>query len=762
MGLNSEGFLEPMVDETICTSCGACRKACPLLNEKGEDRQIIKNEHFFASWTKNKHLLHCSSSGGIFGEIASLMIKKGGSVYGAAWFRGGIKHIRCTTKDEIKLLLGSKYGQSDIGLTFRQVKDDLRKGIKVLFTGTPCQIAGLHSYLNKAYDNLLTADIICHGVPTRFLEEKYLKEEEIAHGEATEMAYRDKSDGWRSYSIRLTHSSGKRQVEGCYHSRFMRGFISDISLNTSCYKCPFTLGTYQSDITLGDCWGASKYLHPFWNHQGGISLIAIHTDKGLNTINSLRIVRHQISLDTAISFNGTLNKAPMEKPLQREQYIQELRSTKPLKDINNMYLNGFRQKFDVAILGLWMSNNYGGLLTSYALYKVVLKLGKSAVLLDHQYSYPYLNDTNAFGRFLRSEHPARAAVPTLRSLRATTEGIHTLLVGSDQVWHPVCGYEHYFFLDFAQASHRKIAYASSFGNSSHMYHGEYLQRSKAYLQRFDAISVREDSGLKLLHDTFGIDDATHLLDPVFLCDEEFWEELSEKEEVRLPREPYLLSYILNPTEEKQTAIAATAEQRGLRHIIYIFDAGLTCPPLLKHDKISIQCLQGVSVYQWLSLIKNASHVITDSFHGCCFAVIFKKQFHAIGNTWRGLDRFLSLVRMLDIPEVLTSEDNPEFKSTSLIDYTKLGLKLRELRRVSVDWLSAALNDDTRTEEKQQMNESIAAQLPPYRNKRTELRRLLMRKFPRFFKTRDSLKKALAMKAPRLFMVLKKIKRSILR
>lgn len=753
--LNDSGFLEPRVNESACVSCGLCKKVCLKLNPPA-DRQ--GESSFYAGWSKNKEQVLNCSSGGICGEAATSYIKQGHIVYGAVWDRTGIAHIRIDNLSDLPRIFQSKYGQSNTGDTYKQALHDLREGRKVLYTGTPCQIAGLKRFLGKEYENLLTIDIVCHGTPTRLLEEKFLSELERDNGMATRVSYRDKTHGWRSYSHVVKFEGGKEYKSGCFHDIWMRGFISDIALGESCYSCPYHIGTYQSDMTCGDCWGASKLVHPFWNHKNGISIISTHTEKGKQFLLNLPVQLHKVTPEKARGLNPGLNKQHTDIPLKRESYIQALRGTSSLKGINQEYLNGFRQKYDVAILGMWMGTNYGGLLTSYALYRTVRDMGYSTVLLDHQYCYPYNDHTNVFWSFIHREHPAIAAAPTLRSLKAATDGIETLLVGSDQVWNPYCGYQHYFYLDFAKPEHKKIAYASSFGNSLHMYQGEYRVRAEAYLQRFDAISTREEQGVDILNNHFGVGGAKHTLDPVFLKPASWWHTLASHGRLHTSGR-YLLAYILNSTPEKQAAIASAARERGIGNVLYIFD-GARKKDLDSQDGLHVSALNGIDVYSWLQAIRDAELVITDSFHGSCFSIIFKKQFFALGNTTRGLDRFTSLAKQFHIQHTLREETNATFPLECNINYEKVEQTLERLRKESIDWLACQLAATNRSETLQNLNKETADMYPPFRMRKEEISRFLRRKIPGFYAFQMQVKQKLSAKIPRLYGILRNLKRKL--
>ena len=202
-----EGFKYPVVEKNKCIDCGVCSKVCPLDNAQSN---FEEDKTSFACSAKDKNFARQSSSGGVFAILANMYVKEQAVIYGAAFDDNlNVCHIRADKKDELKSLYTSKYVQSDMGNAFRQVKGDLDNGKKVLFAGTPCQVAGLKSYLQKDYLNLLTVDFICHGLPSPLVWQRYIDElEQNLNNKITEISFRDKKDGWKNYYFKLSMVNG--------------------------------------------------------------------------------------------------------------------------------------------------------------------------------------------------------------------------------------------------------------------------------------------------------------------------------------------------------------------------------------------------------------------------------------------------------------------------------------------------------------------------------------------------------------------------
>jgi coenzyme F420-reducing hydrogenase beta subunit len=246
-----------------------------------------------------------SSSGGIFPLIAKKILNDGGVVYGAAFAKDfSIEHIRITETPDIRKLQGSKYAFGKLNSAYKDCKADLENGKKVLFTGTPCQVAGLRAYLKADYPNLYVVDFICHGTPALNTWMQYL--EEIANGrKVSEVYFRDKREGWDEYHVTVKFSDGSEYSVNHNNDLYIQGFIGETTLRKSCYQCKFKgIDNRQSDITLGDLWGA-KDLAPDLYDDKGTSLLIISSEKGRKIMDAIQtdIVTENIDVDKAFEIN---------------------------------------------------------------------------------------------------------------------------------------------------------------------------------------------------------------------------------------------------------------------------------------------------------------------------------------------------------------------------------------------------------------------------------------------------------------------------
>ena len=297
---DDEGFLYPVTNKNICIDCHLCEQVCPILNQI-EGRHPLQ---IYTTFNPDMTVRMNSSSGGIFSMFAEQVIKEGGVVFGALFDEHwNVVHGYVDTLEGITLLRGSKYVQSRIGNAYQEAKLLLKEGRKVLFSGTPCQIAGLKTYLrHKEYENLLTIDVVCHGVPSPGVWRKYLQEEvaQQRDGKNTVLprpihekdvlvegiSFRDKGLGWKKYSFALalstTNGSGEKfSFCSCMplnENPFLKGFIADLYLRPSCYHCVYKNFSSQSDVTLADAWGVWDY-YPKMYDDKGTSLLILSTSK---------------------------------------------------------------------------------------------------------------------------------------------------------------------------------------------------------------------------------------------------------------------------------------------------------------------------------------------------------------------------------------------------------------------------------------------------------------------------------------------------
>ena len=326
MKADDEGFLYPSVNKDTCVNCGLCEKICPVLNKPASNQPLAT----YAAKHKDTEVKLKSSSGGMFTALAEYILKQGGVVFGAAFDKDWqVSHQWAENLEALDKLRRSKYVQSDINGTYKKAEDFLKAGRQVLFTGTPCQIAGLKNYLRKDYNNLLTADIICHGVPSPAVWAKFLKENfDVFKIKA--INFREKRIAWNTFYLSfllddgLLYANGKKKtfleflydklkikkrINWGYYNAFFVGFLYELINRISCHNCVFR-GKRFADFSLGDLWGKWPEIISAEDEKYGVSLVTVNTKKAKLIFTQLPITVNIVDYDRAAKVNFPLETSP--------------------------------------------------------------------------------------------------------------------------------------------------------------------------------------------------------------------------------------------------------------------------------------------------------------------------------------------------------------------------------------------------------------------------------------------------------------------
>ena len=322
---DTEGFSYPKIDNAKCIKCSLCKKICPALNPLKKECEYTKA---FAAVNKDENIRLESSSGGIFTALAEKIIEEGGVVFGAKFTDDfSVAHGFAETNEGLADFRGSKYLQSIIGNSYKDCKHFLNAGRKVLFSGTPCQIQGLKKYLGCEYENLLTVDFICHGVPSPLLWKKYIDYRAgkflAKRGDIVKTAFRQKNDGWKLFSLSLTFANNREYRATLKKDPYMQIFLRDLALRNSCYNC-FARGIARvSDITLADFWGVQNVL-PEIDDDKGTSFVIAHSDTSNKLLCKLQNCTFtEIAVSDGAKYNTATENSP-KKPKQRDYFYSDL------------------------------------------------------------------------------------------------------------------------------------------------------------------------------------------------------------------------------------------------------------------------------------------------------------------------------------------------------------------------------------------------------------------------------------------------------
>lgn len=350
------GFLYPEINKELCIKCGVCKKVCAYQNISPTKRPLKA----FAAVNKNKEQLMKSASGGVFSALATNVLNKGGVAFGATLtFEDGHaipKHIAIDHVEQLPLLQGSKYVQSSIGDTYKQAKMYLQEGRLVLFSGTPCQIGGLYGYLGKDYENLITIDVICHGVPSAKMFDDYLQNERIKRKAQSVIGYsfRDKKKGW-GMNGRLDLQFADKKVKSFYIPARLASyntlFLDGDTYRENCYSCKYAGALRPADLTIGDYWGI-EVEHPEllkkkqYEEHYGISCILANTDKGIMVCEGINNqILAESTFEKVSNKNGQL-KEPSRKSIKRD-YVLDLYTQNGYRNLDMWFQNSYRRQIMV-------------------------------------------------------------------------------------------------------------------------------------------------------------------------------------------------------------------------------------------------------------------------------------------------------------------------------------------------------------------------------------------------------------------------------
>lgn len=682
-----EGFKYPKIDERSCINCGKCEKACPVLHAETAGRTL--HPAFYAVWNRQDEARLSSSSGGVFRVLAEDVLADGGVVYGAAFdVHNRLRHVRAESADALVPLTGSKYVQSEIGTAFCQVRADLKNGRRVLFTGTPCQVAGLYAFLGGDDANLLTADVLCHGVPSPAVFERYL--ESLGVGEKCRIEFRNKDNGWKKYEVVV----GDRVHETFRANAYMKGFLSNLYLRPSCASCRFVGCRRPGDLTLGDFWGAGNFRKRY-DDDKGTSLVLLNSPKARSIFQTLQdkfSLAEQVPSDSAVPFNPSLVHA--SKPdARRAAFFDDFEAGKSWEELAASYITTEEPpRRKTGILNLQHTNNFGACLVAYALQTAIERCGSKAQVINYRpekkarpFSGAFRRERAAgrnFEKFRRRFLNLTRVCRNMDDLSELNASLDSFVVGSDQVWRfrYVYRFLQEYLLAFAAPSKTLFSYAASFGTDFWEGNDQATEIMREKLLRFNRVSVRGESGIAICREAFG-SEAVRVLDPTLLLSAADYAPIIKESQLKLPGR-YVAKMILDETPEAAAEVERLAKEKGWE-VVDIYGSRKKIG-----GKEAMLCRP---VGDWLKLLQNADYVVTDSFHCVCFSLIFEKQFICVVNPERGISRLDSLLGIFGLRDRLIDSlkgFRPDGRET---DYRQIECLLQVERKKAYRYLSDCLS-----------------------------------------------------------------------
>ena len=452
---NDAGFYTPHIDPNKCIDCGLCTSVCP------QEKEISKRKEATTCYAvmADDDIREQSASGGVFAAIAKEYFTNNGYVCGAAFSKDfkHVNHIIINYEKDLIHLQNSKYVQSNIGNTFSEIRILLENGKEVLFSGTPCQVAGLNSYLGKDYDNLLTMDLVCHGIPSPLVWEKYVSE--IAgNKQIKKLSFRNKDKEWGSpYELSVLFKNNSKFRELCSSNIYYRSFFEHLILNEPCYNCKYANLSRQGDITIGDFWGINNYDTDL-DDGLGTSLVIINSVKGEQIVkksyNNLKNIK-KIPICCAINSNPRL-KTPSERNLKNNIFLANLDKKTIIKNMKENLV----PKYEGIICNYWNIPNFGATLSAYAIQQYFFKHGKYYYLLKTKASPAFVDEFAK--KYLKTTHIVKSKLHLLELNKST----NNFVIGTDQVLR-----EDFVIKDLTKSllgytnfNKKRVVFSGSFGN----------------------------------------------------------------------------------------------------------------------------------------------------------------------------------------------------------------------------------------------------------------------------------------------------------
>lgn len=678
-------FSEAIINETKCINCNLCKKICPVNSENDKNNIKIKIARI-----KDDKLINLSTSGGIFGCIARYILNNNGIVYGAGYSSDfyEVEHIRIDNIKDLNKILRSKYIKSNTINSYNKVLTDLELNKIVLYSGTPCQIAALKKFLGKDYYNLYTIDLICHGNPSQKIWKKYiqnLEKKENSKVAFIDFRYNNVDNPPKNFLIKF--DNGKIINDILYENVYGKAFLIGLINNDCCNNCKFNDFRNQSDITLGDAYGYVNNQYPNKN-----SLIFLNNNKGSKLYNNIK--------DQIIEFND-FNKWDLIQNnypiiLSTPKHYNSNKINIESKDIEKELRywldtkNGLKKDpKGVGILNFHYENyNYGANLVAYSLSEVVKKIGYNPYVIDFD-PFPELDPitryrTKALYQFRKKYLNMTPTFKDSSELNILNKYFDMFIVGSDQVWRKAITQNNLktYFLDFVKDKN-KLAYGASFGKSE--FEGDLFETIECanLLSSFASISVRENDAVDICKNKFN-QDTIVVLDPTLLLNREDYEKLIVEEyEKRVDVAVYFVMDSENKIMKNKYLINLFAEKEIVN---------------IKGDFVK-KPFGNVFVYnsisKWLDGIRKCEYIVTDSYHGLIFGLIFNKKIILVGKNSAAPSRFTTLFENLKGGlENVNYSDLSEVKNIDYsLNYQEINNNLKKYKASSLKFLKDNLNSN---------------------------------------------------------------------
>lgn len=651
------GFNYPQVDNVKCTQCGLCVHRCPVYNNKISPNSIMES---YAVMCQDD-IRYDSSSGGMFTVIAKYILSQGGSIFSVRFDENfNAIYDEANNECELEPFKKSKYVEVNLNRIFISVENKLNSSSSpVLFVGVPCHIHGLKTFLQKDYQNLICIDVLCAGASSYKIFDKFLSSIDN-HENIKDFCFRDKEFGWNGLHYSITYKNGtkktlKSDMELVLYKLYIWYYAS---VRECCISCNYKSINRYSDITLGDFWGIGAVDQSLDDNKG-TSLVLLNT---LKSIDVFEKIKDEFKLYKKISHEYAYNNEIINRKLGVHPLRKDFLDDLDKMSLHNNLQDKLENKKSIGIYNFSFSNiNFGAVLTSFALQYFLKNHKNNYYVMNLNYT-PHIDYINIENQLLMNkfevaenrnfrEFKEKYINTTdkrnfLRGLPHFNRLFNTFIIGSDQVFSDLMHNELFLgLMQFAENNKNIIACSASFGCKEFNNDLEKEIYSLS-LSRFDTITIRETSGIEKCA-SLGIKNAKQILDPVFFIEQEVYDKLIEEAKVDSNSYDDYICYsvidnfwngINNYTTDNNDEKSALFSK--LKRVDF-----------------------DLSIEEWLYKIKHCKMLITNSFHGVCFAIIYGKEFISVNSMPSG-DRVKSLLDLLEIK-------HHRFESISEIDLKKV-------------------------------------------------------------------------------------------
>jgi len=616
-----------------------------------------------------------SSSGGAFGLLARRVLERGGVVCGAAFdAHMNVRHIIARDEAGLEALRGSKYARSIVSPELlAELERIMDGGGLVAFFGIPCQVDAVKRRFERFGGLFLTADMICGGAPEQKYFISYLNENWGAEN-VQQFEFRSKARGWRAhhYLLHVVLKDGREEWRERTDDEFMPAMAMSLTKPDACFSCRYCTMDRPGDLTIADFWGVPAEM----DDGKGTSLVLANTEAGRQWFGSVRADFKKVKQyppELARAKQGRL-RGPVPPHPALHLFREMTADGKTIREALDVCMKSVDR--NVGILNFhWETVNFGAVLTAYALNRTVRDLGYNAVNINFRSDLPRVlkkPENPLFDEFRRKHIPQTHPVMTGAELGRLNRTFGTFVVGSDQVWNPkIAGwYKDVYFLTFAAPGKRLVSAAASFGCDAKRAYGKgFLCK---LLRPFSAVSVREQSSLKALMG-FGVPSAA-ICDPVFLLGNDEWRKLAGAPP-KWMKDGDAVWYCVNQSEKGKIDQFLDANSKFLEGRLHRLD-------------------RRIGIEEWLAAVASASLVVTDSFHGMCFALIFNRPFVVFASDGPKTERMRGLLSMVGVEgRLFTSAKGVPDVEALMRAPCPAGADdaLRSLREDSIAWLREGLS-----------------------------------------------------------------------